>query len=94
MSDDLIKALQKELQEADDHIKEIEAYRNRELDFFLFKKKQMSRRIALLQGWMKKLFDYANSPHTKRNQFTMTTEIPDTLMREGEDYLRREDSDE
>jgi hypothetical protein len=47
----------------------------------------MSRRIASLQGWMKKLFKYGSSPDARRNQMTMTTEIPDILMREGEDLL-------
>lgn len=80
MTDDLIKALQKELQEAD-------ALRKKELDFYLWDKKRLSRRIASLQYWMEKLFKYASSPDAKRNHFTMTTEIPDCLMREGEDIL-------
>jgi hypothetical protein len=46
-----------------------------------------AKRIASLQGWMKKLFQYGSSPEAIRNQMTMTTEIPDTLMREGEDIL-------
>ena len=58
-----------------------------ECDTYLWKRKLMSRRIASLQYWMKKLFQYASSPEAKRNQMTMTTEIPDYLMREGEDIL-------
>jgi hypothetical protein len=58
-----------------------------ECDAYLWKRKLMSRRIASLQYWMKKLFQYGSSPEAKRNQMTMTTEIPDYLMREGEDIL-------
>jgi hypothetical protein len=58
-----------------------------ECDTYLWKRKLMSRRIASLQYWMKKLFKYGSSPEAKRNQMTMTTEIPDYLMREGEDIL-------
>jgi len=58
-----------------------------ECDAYLWKRKLMSRRVASLQYWMKKLFQYGSSPEAKRNQMTMTTEIPDYLMREGEDIL-------
>lgn len=75
------------LQVAQGRIEELEAFRKKELDFYLWDKKQMSRRIALLGGWMQKLFKYADN---NRNQLTMTTEIPDTLIREGLDYLNRE----
>ena len=71
-------------------IAELEAFRKKELDFYLFDKKRLSRRISLLEGWMKKLFTYAKSPDATRNHFTMMTEIPDTLMREGIDYFNRE----
>jgi len=68
-------------------IAELEHQLKVECDAFLWKRKLMSRRIAFLQGWMKKLFQYGSSPEAKRNQMTMTTEIPDYLMREGEDIL-------
>jgi hypothetical protein len=67
-------------------IEELEALRKKELDFYLWDKKQMSRRIALLEGWMDKLFSY-DAVH---NHLKMTTEIPDTLMREGMEYLEGE----
>jgi len=47
----------------------------------------MSRRIALLEHWMERLFKYGSSPEARRNEMTMTTEIPDYLIREGEDIL-------
>jgi len=59
-----------------------------ECDTYLWNRKLMSRHIALLQGWMKKLFEYGSAPKAKRNQLTMTTEIPDRLIREGEDILQ------
>jgi len=68
-------------------IAELEKQLKVECDTYLWKRKLMSRRIAFLQGWMKKLFQYASSPEAIRNQMTMTTEIPDCLMREGEDLL-------
>jgi hypothetical protein len=68
-------------------IKELEHQLKVECDAYLWKRKLMSRRIASLQYWMKKLFQYGSSPEAKRNQMTMTTEIPDYLMREGEDIL-------
>jgi anion-transporting ArsA/GET3 family ATPase len=74
-------------------IAELEHQLKVECDAFLWKRKLMSRRIASLQYWMKKLFQYGSSPEAKRNQMTMTTEIPDYLMREGEDILRDERSD-
>ena len=76
------------LEEQAKRIAELEAFRKKELDFYLLEKKQMSRRIALLSFWMKKIFKYADA---NRNQLTMTTEIPDTLIREGMDYLTREE---
>ena len=33
------------------------------------------------------LFKYGSSPEARRNELTMTTEIPDSLIREGEDIL-------
>jgi hypothetical protein len=74
-------------------IVELEHQLKVECDAFLWKRKLMSRRIAFLQYWMKKLFQYGSSPEAKRNQMTMTTEIPDYLMREGEDILLDEISD-
>jgi len=68
-------------------IAELEHQLKIECDTYLWKRKLMSRRIASLQGWMKKLFQYGSSPEARRNEMTMTTEIPDTLMREGEDLL-------
>jgi hypothetical protein len=68
-------------------IEELEHQLKVECDTYLWKRKLMSRRIAFLQGWMKKLFQYGSSPEARRNQMTMTTEIPDYLMREGEDLL-------
>ena len=68
-------------------ITELEHQLKVECDTYLWKRKIMSRRIALLGGWMEKLFKYADA---NRNQLTMTTEIPDTLMQEGIDYLNRE----
>jgi len=68
-------------------IAELEHQLKVECDTYLWKRKLMSRRIAFLQGWMQKLFKYCSSPEARRNQMTMTTEIPDYLMREGEDLL-------
>ena len=68
-------------------IEELEHQLKVECDTYLWKRKLMSRRIASLQGWMKKLFQYGSSPEARRNEMTMTTEIPDYLMREGEDLL-------
>lgn len=68
-------------------IAELEHQLKVECDTYLWKRKLMSRRIAFLQRWMKKLFQYGSSPEATRNQMTMTTEIPDTLMWEGEDLL-------
>jgi hypothetical protein len=98
---DAIEALQMELAKLEVHcfyvdagskvdthrIRELEHQLKVECDTYLWKRKLMSRRIAFLQGWMKKLFQYASSPEAIRNQMTMTTEIPDYLMREGEDLL-------
>jgi len=47
----------------------------------------MSRRIAFLEYWMERLFKFGSSPEARRNHLTMTTEIPDYLIREGEDIL-------
>jgi hypothetical protein len=98
---DAIEALQMELAKLEVHclyvdagskvdthrIRELEHQLKVECDTYLWKRKLMSRRIASLQYWMKKLFKYGSSPEAKRNQMTMTTEIPDYLMREGEDIL-------
>ena len=51
----------------------------------------MSRRIALLQYWMERLFKFCSLPEAKRNHLTMSTEIPDSLIREGEDILHHFD---
>jgi hypothetical protein len=67
--------------------KELEHQLRVECDTYLWKRKLMSRRIAMLEYWMEKLFKYGSSPEARRNQMTMTTEIPDYLMREGEDIL-------
>ena len=68
-------------------IEELEHQLKVECDTYLWNRKRMSRRIAFLEGWMEKLFKYASSPEARRNELTMTTEIPDRLMREGEDIL-------
>jgi hypothetical protein len=79
--------LQAKLEMARGRIVELEHQLKVECDTYLWNRKLMSRRIASLQGWMKKLFKYGSSSEAIRNQMTMTTEIPDTLMREGEDIL-------
>ena len=69
-------------------IVELEHQMKVECDTFLWNRKRMSRRIALLEHWMERLFKYGSSPEAKRNELTMTTEIPDSLIREGEDILQ------
>ena len=69
-------------------ITELEHQMKVECDTYLWNRKRMSRRIALLEYWMEKLFKYGSSPEARRNELTMTTEIPDYLIREGEDILR------
>ena len=69
-------------------ITELEHQMKVECDTYLWNRKRMSRRIALLEYWMEKLFKYGSSPEAKRNELTMTTEIPDYLMKEGEDILQ------
>ena len=61
-----------------------------ECDAYLWNRKRMSRRIAFLEYWMEKLFKFCSSPEARRNQMTMTTttEIPDSLIKEGEDILQ------
>jgi len=61
-----------------------------ECDTFLWNRKRMSRHIAMLEYWMEKLFKFCSSPEARRNQMTMTTttEIPDSLIKEGEDILQ------
>jgi len=72
----------------DEHrIAELEHQLKFECDTYLWKRKLMSRRIALLEYWMERLFKYGSSPEARRNELTMTTEIPDYLIREGEDIL-------
>ena len=66
-------------------IAELEHQLKVECDTYLWNRKRMSRRIAMLEYWMEKWFKYGSSPEARRNQMTMTTEIPDCLMREGED---------
>jgi len=68
-------------------IVELEHQLKFECDTYLWERKRMSRRIALLEHWMERLFKYGNSPEARRNELTMTTEIPDYLIREGEDIL-------
>jgi hypothetical protein len=68
-------------------IAELEHQMKVECDTYLWNRKRMSRRIAFLEYWMERLFKYGSSPEAKRNELTMTTEIPDLLMREGEDIL-------
>ena len=69
-------------------IAELEHQLKVECDTYLWNRKRMSRRIAFLEYWMERLFKYGSSPEAKRNELTMTTEIPDSLMREGEDILQ------
>jgi len=69
-------------------IEELEHQLKFECDTYLWNRKRMSRRIALLEYWMERLFKYGSSPEAKRNELTMTTEIPDYLIREGEDILQ------
>ena len=77
---DAVEALEKRIAELENQLKV-------ECDTYLWNRKRMSRRIAFLQGWMKELFKYASSQDAKRNQMTMMTEIPDYLIRAGEDVL-------
>ena len=79
--------LSKDLKTAQDKIAELEHQMKVECDTYLWNRKRMSRRIALLEYWMKRLFKYGSSPEARRNELTMTTEIPDSLIREGEDLL-------
>jgi hypothetical protein len=75
------------IEEQANRIEELEHQLKFECDAYLWKRKLMSRRIAFLQGWMTELFKYVSSQDAKRNQMTMTTEIPDYLIRAGEDIL-------
>jgi hypothetical protein len=68
-------------------IAELEHQMKVECDTYRWNHKRMSRRIAFLGYWMEKLFKYGSSPEARRNDLTMTTEIPDSLIREGEDIL-------
>jgi len=68
-------------------IEELEHQMKFECDTYLWNRKRMSRRIAMLEYWMEKLFKFCSSPEAQRNHLTMTTEIPDLLMREGKDIL-------
>jgi len=69
-------------------IEELEHQMKFECDTYLWSRKRMSRRIAMLEYWMEKLFKYGSSPEARRNELTMTTEIPDSFIREGEDILQ------
>ena len=69
-------------------IAELEHQLKVECDTYLWNRKRMSRRIAFLEYWMERLFKYGSSPEAKRNELTMTTEIPEYLMKEGEDILQ------
>jgi len=77
---DAIEALDKRIEELEHQLKF-------ECDTYLWERKRMSRRIAFLEYWMEKLFKFCSSPEARRNELTMTTEIPDSLIREGEDIL-------
>ena len=85
-----VKALYN-LERKDKRIAELEHQLKFECDTFLWERKLMSRRIALLQYWMERLFKYGSSPEARRNELTMATEIPDLLMRDGEDILHHFD---
>jgi hypothetical protein len=82
-----IKALEEEIAAQAKRIEELGHQLKVECDTYLWNRKRMSRRIAMLEYWMERLFKYGSSPGAQRNQMTMTTEIPDYLMREGEDIL-------
>jgi len=82
-----VKALY-DLDRKDKRTAELEHQMKVECDTYLWSRKRMSRRIALLEYWMEKLFKYGSSPEARRNELTMTTEIPDSLIREGEDILQ------
>jgi len=81
-----VKALY-DFERKDKRISELEHQMKVECDTYLWNRKRMSRRIAMLEYWMEKLFKYGSSPEARRNEMTMTTEIPDYLIREGEDIL-------
>ena len=81
-----VKALY-DLERKDKRTAELEHQMKVECDTYLWNRKRMSRRIAMLEYWMEKLFKYGSSPEARRNELTMATEIPDLLMREGEDIL-------
>jgi len=68
-------------------IEELEHQLKVEVDAYLWERKRMSRRIAMLEYWMEKILKHGSSPEARRNHLTMATEIPDSLMREGEDIL-------
>jgi len=68
-------------------IAELEHQMKVECDTYLWNRKRMSRRIAFLEYWMERLFKYGSSPEARRNELTMATEIPDYLIKEGEDIL-------
>ena len=88
MSDEQVDALEEEVAELLTRIRELEHQLKVECDTYLWNRKRMSRRIALLEYWMERLFKYGSSPEARRNHLTMATEIPDLLMREGEDILQ------
>jgi len=81
-----VKALY-DLEKKDKRIDELEHQLRVECDTYLWNRKRMSRRIALLEYWMERLFKYVSSQEAKRNHLTMATEIPDYLMLEGEGIL-------
>jgi len=82
-----VKALY-DLDRKDKRTAELEHQMKVECDTYLWNRKRMSRRIALLEYWMERLFKYGSSPEARRNELTMETEIPDSLIREGEDILQ------
>ena len=88
MSDEQVDALEEEVAELLTRIRELEHQLKVECDTYLWNRKRMSRRIALLEYWMERLFKYSSSSEARRNHLTMATEIPDLLMREGEDILQ------
>jgi len=88
MSDEQVDALEEEVAELLTRIRELEHQLKVECDTYLWNRKRMSRRIALLEYWMERLFKFCSSPEAQRNHITMATEIPDYLIMEGEDILQ------
>ena len=85
-----VKALY-DFERKDKRIAELEHQMKVECDTYLWNRKRISRRIALLEYWMERLLKYGSSSEARRNELTMATEIPDLLMRDGEDILHHFD---